>query len=182
MAAVSLKRSIETDPHTVPGPLGLLSDRACGSEKTWKSNRLQMSLQCWSRFSVPALLQNTLDKKVSSFVAPFFSHYVFCGIACEQQSYFRLSLLSLRKMTPDLIGQHQNKRFYVTEIVLPLGFADVNFSEGEKRRPEIRLLFAGYYGTDKDYFGGVDRYLGQSLGRHPGRRSLYRSSVGRHSL
>ena len=27
----------------------------------------------------------------------------------------------------DLIGQHQNKRFYVTEIVLPLGFADAIF-------------------------------------------------------
>ena len=72
-------------------------------------------------------------------------------------------------MTSDLIGQHQNKGFYVTEIVLPLGFADVTFSEGEKRPPEIRLLFAGYCGTDKDYFGKVDRYLGQSLGRHPGR-------------
>ena len=27
----------------------------------------------------------------------------------------------------DLIGQRQNKRFYVTEIVLPLGFADIIF-------------------------------------------------------
>ena len=27
----------------------------------------------------------------------------------------------------DLIGQRQNKRFYVTEIVLPHGFADVIF-------------------------------------------------------
>ena len=27
----------------------------------------------------------------------------------------------------DLIGLHQNKRFYVTEIVLPLGFADAIF-------------------------------------------------------
>ena len=27
----------------------------------------------------------------------------------------------------DLIGQGQNKRFYVTEIVLPLGFADIIF-------------------------------------------------------
>ena len=27
----------------------------------------------------------------------------------------------------DLIGQHQNKRLYVTEIVLPLGFADAIF-------------------------------------------------------
>ena len=64
-------------------------------------------------------------------------------------------------MTSDLIGQHQNKRFYVTEIVLPLRLADVNFSEGEKRRQEIRLPFAGYCGTGKDYFGGVDRYLGK---------------------
>ena len=43
----------------------------------------------------------------------------------------------------DLIGQHQNKRFYVMEIVLPLGFADAIFWEGEKRQPEMRLLFAG---------------------------------------
>jgi len=100
-------------------------------------------------------------KKSLLLLLLFVFHYVFCGIACEQQTYFRSSLLSLRKMTSDLIGQHQNKRFYVTEIVLPLGFADVNFSEGEKRPPEIRLLFAGYCGTDKDYFGGVDRYLGQ---------------------
>ena len=27
----------------------------------------------------------------------------------------------------DLIDQHQNKRFYVMEIVVPLGFADVTF-------------------------------------------------------
>ena len=27
----------------------------------------------------------------------------------------------------DLIGLHQNKRFYVTEIILPLGFADAIF-------------------------------------------------------
>ena len=85
-------------------------------------------------------------KKSLLLLLLFVFHYVFCGIACEQQTYFRSSLLSLRKMTSDLIGQHQNKRFYVTEIVLPLGFADANFSEGEKRRPEIRLLFAGYYG------------------------------------
>ena len=31
----------------------------------------------------------------------------------------------------DLIGQHQNKRFYVTEIVLPLGFADAIFRREE---------------------------------------------------
>ena len=100
-------------------------------------------------------------KKSLLLLLPFVFHYVFCGIACEQQTYFRLSLLSLRKMTSDLIGQYQNKRFYVTEIVLQLRLADVNFSEGEKRREEIRLPFAGYCGTDKDYFGGVDRYLGK---------------------
>ena len=31
----------------------------------------------------------------------------------------------------DLIGQHQNKRFYVMEIVLPLGFADAIFGGRE---------------------------------------------------
>ena len=83
-------------------------------------------------------------KKSLLLLLLFVFHYVFCGIACEQQTYLlRSSLLSLRKMTSDLIGQHQNKRFYVTEIVLPLRLPDVNFSEGEKRRPEIRLLFAG---------------------------------------
>ena len=30
-------------------------------------------------------------------------------------------------MTFDLIGEHQNKRFYVTEIVLSLMFVDVIF-------------------------------------------------------
>ena len=34
---------------------------------------------------------------------------------------------SSRILSFDLIGQHQNKRFYVTEIVLPLWFADVIF-------------------------------------------------------
>ena len=29
-------------------------------------------------------------------------------------------------------------------VVLPLGFADAIFPKGEKRRPEMRLLFAGY--------------------------------------
>ena len=48
-------------------------------------------------------------------------------LACEQQTHFRSSLLSLRKIAFDLIGQHQNKRFHVTEIVLPLGFADAIF-------------------------------------------------------
>ena len=87
--------------------------------------------------------------------------YFWKTLACEQQTYFRSSLLSLLVMvvkftfqsvylvtlakiqdTPagevasshsscilsfELIGQHQNKRFHVTEIVLPLGFADVIF-------------------------------------------------------
>ena len=46
-------------------------------------------------------------------------------------------------LTFDVIGEHQNKSFYVTEIVLSLVFADVILSEGEKRRPEMRLQFAG---------------------------------------
>ena len=45
-----------------------------------------------------------------------------------------------------LIGQQENKSSYVTEIVLSLGFALRRryFSEGEKRRPEMRLRFAGH--------------------------------------
>ena len=35
-----------------------------------------------------------------------------------------------------LIGEHQNKRFYVTEIVLSLMFADVIF-RGERRQQTI---------------------------------------------
>ena len=47
-------------------------------------------------------------------------------------------------LTFDLIGEHQNKSFYVTEIVLSLMFADVIFRrERIKRRPEIRLRLAG---------------------------------------
>ena len=46
-------------------------------------------------------------------------------------------------LTFDVIGEHQNKSFYVTEIVLSLVFADIILSEGEKRRPEMPLQFAG---------------------------------------
>ena len=44
----------------------------------------------------------------------------------------------------DLIGQHQNKRFYVTENRFAARVRKRYFSEGEKGRPEMRLLFAGY--------------------------------------
>ena len=46
------------------------------------------------------------------------------ALACEQQTHFRSSLLSL--------------------LLLLL----LLFSEGEKRRPEMRLLFAGYLSSD----------------------------------
>ena len=39
----------------------------------------------------------------------------------------------------NLIGQRENKSHYVTEIVLPLGYADVIFRRRESRQPEIRL-------------------------------------------
>ena len=39
----------------------------------------------------------------------------------------------------NLIGQRENKSRYVTEIVLPLGYADVIFRRRESRQPEIRL-------------------------------------------
>ena len=41
-------------------------------------------------------------------------------------------------LSRNLIGQRENKRFYVTEIVFWLEFADVSFG-GDKRQPEIRL-------------------------------------------
>ena len=40
----------------------------------------------------------------------------------------------------NLIGQRENKSRYDTEIVLPLGYADVIFRRRESREPEIRLL------------------------------------------
>ena len=39
----------------------------------------------------------------------------------------------------NLIGQRENKSFYVTEIVLRFGYADVIFRPRESRQPEIRL-------------------------------------------
>ena len=39
----------------------------------------------------------------------------------------------------NLIGKRENKSRYVTEIVLPLGYADVIFRRRESRQPEIRL-------------------------------------------
>ena len=43
--------------------------------------------------------------------------------ACNHAARSRSSCI----ISFDLIGQRQNKRFYVTEIVLPLGFADIIF-------------------------------------------------------
>ena len=44
----------------------------------------------------------------------------------------------------DLTGQRRNKSFYVADIVLPLGFADVIFRrERSDDQKYIRLLFAG---------------------------------------
>ena len=39
----------------------------------------------------------------------------------------------------NLIGKRENKSRYVTEIVLPLGYADVIFRRRESRQSEIRL-------------------------------------------
>ena len=38
----------------------------------------------------------------------------------------------------DLIDQHQNKRFYVTEIVVPLGLADDTFRVKHAERSDYR--------------------------------------------
>ena len=54
----------------------------------------------------------------------------------------------------DLIGQHQNKRFYVTEIVLPLGFADAIFPGGA--RTTIAKHHGRYSKSDHLYQDGVE--------------------------
>ena len=94
-------------------------------------------------------------------------------LACEQLTYFRSSLLSLRKLTKqdtptrevarshsscilsfELIGQHQNKRLYVTEIVLPLGFAYVNFRRERRttgNTSDVQRLNRGYYMAARRY-------------------------------
>ena len=48
--------------------------------------------------------------------------------------------LELHSMTFDLIGEHQNKSFYVTEIILPLMFADVIF---RRERSDDRKYVCG---------------------------------------
>ena len=48
--------------------------------------------------------------------------------------------LELHSMTFDLIGEHQNKRFYVTEIILSLMFADVIF---RRERSDDRKYVCG---------------------------------------
>ena len=65
-------------------------------------------------------------------------------IACEQQTYFRSSLLSLRKINV-CEPERQNDFRDVKPFVLMLANQiRRHFSEGEKRQPEIRLLFTGY--------------------------------------
>ena len=49
----------------------------------------------------------------------------------------------------NLIGKRENKSRYVTEIVLPLGYADVIFRRRESRQPEIRLRSQAITHTDK---------------------------------
>ena len=44
----------------------------------------------------------------------------------------------------DLIGEHQNKRLYVTEIILSLMFADVFFRRERSDDRKYDLRFAGY--------------------------------------
>ena len=48
--------------------------------------------------------------------------------------------LELHSMTFDLTGEHQNKRFYVREIVLSLMFADVIF---RRERSDDRKYVCG---------------------------------------
>ena len=73
-------------------------------------NNNREKLICVSRTLSMKQLWSTNVINVRLAVAPFAGE-----LACEQQTYFRSSLFSLRNY----------------------------FSEGEKRRPEIRLLFAG---------------------------------------
>ena len=48
----------------------------------------------------------------------------------------------------DLIGQHQKKRLYVTEIILPVGFANVTFLV-ERSDDRKTCVSAGYFHSKK---------------------------------
>ena len=65
-------------------------------------------------------------------------------IACERQTYFLSSLLSLRKINvcqPELQNDFRDVKPFVLILANQIRR---HFSEGEKRQPEIRLLFTGY--------------------------------------
>ena len=59
----------------------------------------------------------------------------------------------------NLIGQRENKSRYVTEIVLPLGYADVIFRRRESRQPEIRLRSQATLTTDLICVSSLDILL-----------------------
>ena len=78
---------------------------------TARNNNREKFLCVWRTLNMKQLWStNVINVRLA--VAPFAGE-----LTCEQQTYFRSSLLSLRNY----------------------------FSKGEKRRPEIRLLFAGYW-------------------------------------
>ena len=58
---------------------------------------------------------------------------------CSSVAFVRRVDHSIAILSCNLIVQRENKSFYVTEIVLRLGYADVIFRRRESRQPEIRL-------------------------------------------
>ena len=118
-------------------------------------------------------------KKSLLLLLLFVFHYVFCWIAYEQQTYFRSSLLSLRKMTSDLIGQHQNKRFSSRKSFCRSGSQTWIF---RRERSDDRK-----YVCCSQAIVGRTRVISvlstdSSVNSRSTPRSLYRPSVGRHSL
>ena len=65
-------------------------------------------------------------------------------IACEQQTYFRSSLLSLPKINVCEPERQNDFPWRKTFVLMLANQIRRHFLEGEKRQPEIRLLFSGY--------------------------------------
>ena len=71
--------------------------------------------------------------------------YQFCSSLQEDQVFSAEVTMSHSSciLSFVLIGENQNKRFYVTEIVFAAHIHSPFFSEGEKRQGEICLQFTG---------------------------------------
>ena len=70
----------------------------------------------------------------------------YCASSCEEHSNFILSC--------NLIGQRENKSFYVTEIVFWLGFAGVIFGGTSDRRKYVCVRWLPIRPCGKNYISG----------------------------